>query len=340
MDNFPALLKTVILIIFIYLTYVLLQPFIGVVVVSVVFAITFSPLFKLLSKKINGGLAAFLTVFLSTVLVIFPLLSLIPLVIAEAANFARHFDVNGAWSFLQNFKELDLFGYKLPINIDTTSLMDASGSVGSFIATKSVEVLAMVSNSVGLFLIFIILYFYFLKDGKELFKIVQEALPYSKTEQLILINSFKRVAETVFIGNFLTALISGVMAFVGAWIFGLPSPMIWGLLAIILSFIPTAGAMLLYLLGAFVLLFLNGWMAAVGLIIYFIVMEILLRENVIKPKLLDDKLSFHPVFIFFALIGGVSAFGSLGLFYGPIILTFVASLYQFHVKKEHQERLN
>lgn len=335
MENFPALLKTALLVLFIYLTYLILQPFIGVITVSVIFAIIFHPLFKLLQKKLQPGLAAFLTVFLSTTLIILPLVSLIPLLIREAVIFSEHFDVNGTLQFVQNLKEINLMGYNIPLNYDPQALIDASSTVGTYIAAKSVDILAMASNSIGIFLIFIVLYYYFLKDGKQLFQSFKNVLPYHKKEQTILVDSFKKTAETVFIGNFLTALISGAMAFLGAWLFGLPSPIIWALLATILSFIPTAGALLLYLFGCIILFFSIGWANALGLALYFIVMEAVLRENFIKPKLLDDKLSFHPVFIFFALIGGVTAFGSLGLFYGPIILTFLASLYQFHTKTEH-----
>jgi predicted PurR-regulated permease PerM len=335
MENFPALLKTALLILFIYLTYLILQPFVGVITVSVVLAVISYPLFALFQKKLKPGLAAFLTVFLSTTLVILPLISLIPLLIREAVIFSEHFDVNGTLQFVQNLKEIPLFGYNIPLNYDPQALIDASSTAGAYIAAKSVDILAMVSNSIGLFLIFVVLYYYFLKDGKQLLQSLKDVLPYHKKQQSILVDSFKSTAETVFIGNFLTALISGVMAFLGAWIFGLPSPIIWALLATILSFIPTAGALLLYLFGCLILFFSLGWPHALGLALYFIVMEAVLRENFIKPKLLDDKLTFHPVFIFFALIGGVTAFGSLGLFYGPIILTFVASLYQFHTKTEH-----
>ncbi|MGL5831220.1 MAG: AI-2E family transporter [Candidatus Altimarinota bacterium] len=335
MENFPNLLKTAILVIFIYLAYVLIQPFIGIIMVSVIFAISFFPLFKLFNKKISRGLSAFLTVFFSTTLIILPLISLIPLLIREAVLFSEHFDVNGTLQFVQSIKEINLFGYVIDLNFDPQAIIDASSTVGTYIAAKSVDILAMVSNSIGNFLIFIILYYYFLKDGKTLFQSIKTSLPYHKKEQAILIDSFKKTAEVVFIGNFLTAAISGVMAFLGASIFGLPSPIIWALLATILSFIPTAGALLLYLFGTLILFFSTGWLAALGLAIYFIIMEIILRENFIKPKLLDDKLSLHPVFIFFALIGGVTAFGSLGLFYGPIILTFLASLYQFHTKTDH-----
>lgn len=336
-NNFQSILKTVILLIFVYLTFIILQPFIGVVTVSVVFAILFSPLFELFHKKwkVSLGLSAFATVFLSSLFVILPLLSLIPLLIREAIIFGKNFDLNGFLQFVQGLSNIDIFGYKPDIHFDPKSIMDASSAIGPFIAAKGLEITAEVSNSIGVFLIFIILYYYFLKDGEVLSKLVKNILPYEKKEQAILIDSFKKVASTVFVGNFLAAIVSGVIAYIGFWVFGLPSPIIWALLAMLLSFIPTAGPLLLYLLGTAILFFSGGWIYALGLAIYFLVLEMGLRENVIKPKLLDDKLSFHPVFIFFALIGGVTAFGSLGLFYGPIILTFVASLYQFHNKKEH-----
>ncbi|MCC6643559.1 AI-2E family transporter [Candidatus Peregrinibacteria bacterium] len=339
MNNFQSILKTALLLIFIYLSFILVQPFIGVVTAGVVFAIIFYPLFLFFHKKlkVHNGLAAFATVLLSTILVIFPLLSLIPLLIREALIFSHNFNVNDFLHYLQSFSGVDFFGYKFDWHFDPQTLIDASSSVGPFIAAKGLEITSQVSNSIGIFLIFLVLYYYFLKDSEYLAQNLRNILPYEKKEQTILIDSFKKVATTVFIGNFLTALISGIMAFVGFWIFGFPSPIIWALLAVMLSFIPTAGPFLLYFLGALILCFSSNWLAALGLALYFGIMEMGLRENWLKPKLLDDQLSFHPVFIFFALIGGVSAFGSLGLLYGPLILTFAASLYQFtkKVNKNH-----
>lgn len=337
MNNFQNTLKTLVLLIFAYLAFILMSPFVGVIIVSIVFAIIFSPLFEVFRKKwkINASLSAIMTVLLSSFFVILPLLSLIPLLIREAFIFGRNFDVNGFLQFIQGFSDVTLFGYKPDFQFDPKSLIDASRSIGPIIASKGLEITSQVSNSIGIFLIFLILYFYFLKDGEFLFKSFQNVLPYEKKEQAILIDSFKKVANTVFVGNFLAALISGLIAFIGFWAFGLPSPFIWALLAMLLSFIPAAGPLLLYLLGAVILFFSSGWIYALGLAIYYILMEPLFRENFLKPKLLDDKLSFHPIFIFFALVGGVTAFGSLGLFYGPIILTFLASLFQFHNKKAH-----
>lgn len=336
MNNFHNNLKTLILFIFVYLAFILVQPFIGVIVVSLVFTIIFFPLFEIFHRKwkINSSLSAFVTVLLSSLFFILPLLSLIPLLIREAIIFGKNFDMNGFLKFLQSFSDSTIFGYKLDLQFDPKSIIEAVSSIGPYIASKGLEITSKMSTSLGIFLIFLILYYYFLKDGELLLKIIKNILPYQKKEQSILIDSFKKVASTIFVGNLLGAIASGIIAFIGFWLFGLPSPIIWALFAILLSFIPTAGPLLLYLLGVVIIFFSGSWTLALGLSIYFIVMEMGLRENFIKPKLLDNKLSFHPVFIFFALIGGVTVFGSLGLFYGPVILTLLVSLFRFHNKKE------
>jgi predicted PurR-regulated permease PerM len=44
-----------------------------------------------------------------------------------------------------------------------------------------------------------------------------------------------------------------------------------------------------------------------------------LTANVVRPYVISERVHFHPLYMFFALLGGVQAFGLIGLFVGPVV---------------------
>ncbi len=49
-------------------------------------------------------------------------------------------------------------------------------------------------------------------------------------------------------------------------------------------------------------------------------------EYVFKPKVVGDRVSMHPLVVFFAIIGGLKSYGILGIIYGPLIATLFLTL--------------
>jgi predicted PurR-regulated permease PerM len=116
---------------------------------------------------------------------------------------------------------------------------------------------------------------------------------------------------------------------VGYALVGLPSPVVFGVLATICAFLPVGSALVLvpavlYLMfqghwGAAI--FLGAWSAGVGVI-----------DNFLRPFLTATQAEVSTLAVFVGAIGGASAFGILGLFIGPVLLGFVAALLQFAEK--------
>jgi predicted PurR-regulated permease PerM len=50
-------------------------------------------------------------------------------------------------------------------------------------------------------------------------------------------------------------------------------------------------------------------------------------DNMIRPLVISEQMRFHPLYVFFALLGGVQAFGVIGLFVGPAVLALATSLF-------------
>jgi predicted PurR-regulated permease PerM len=62
-----------------------------------------------------------------------------------------------------------------------------------------------------------------------------------------------------------------------------------------------------------------------------------MADNVIRPLLISDKMRFHPLYVFFALLGGVQTFGVAGLFVGPAVLALATSLLSLVREEMHAQ---
>ena len=329
-----SVLKLLIFGFFAYLFFLIITPFFPSIVLALALAMVFYPLKKRLKQlKMGDGWAAFLTVVITLLFIVLPLAGLIALLTQEALRFAHSTDLAALQEALSHLSTWNFFGYQLDLSSLKESLMSGLSSVGSYLSGKSLDILSVISNSLFLFFVFLLLYFYFLRDADHLLKNLKTLLPYTAAEQKKLITSFQQICQTIFYGNLLSALLAGVVAYLGFLIFGFKGALIWALLAFIFSFIPTLGTLLIYVAGMVILIFSSGWLAALLMLTYFIVIELLLRENWLRGKLLEDKLNFHPILVFFAIVGGVTTFGSLGLIYGPLIITFLGAFYQFYLTK-------
>jgi predicted PurR-regulated permease PerM len=141
-----------------------------------------------------------------------------------------------------------------------------------------------------------------------------------------LINVVQTTVRSVVYGELGTALAQGIVAGIGFLIAGTPTPVILALLTFFLSFTPF-GPPIIWI-GASTWLFVQGrigwgiFMALYGLIAISSV------DNILKPYIMSrgSKLSFIVMFI--GVLGGVAAFGFIGIFLGPTLLAVGLSLMQ------------
>ena len=70
------------------------------------------------------------------------------------------------------------------------------------------------------------------------------------------------------------------------------------------------------------LLLVTGKTGAATFLAIWGVLAVGLTDNVVKPWLMKGRMEVHGALIFFAIVGGLSMFGPVGLVAGPLILAF------------------
>jgi predicted PurR-regulated permease PerM len=193
---------------------------------------------------------------------------------------------------------------------------------------------AAVSGSVALgvfgtvisFVMMLFLLFFFLQDGRAMLASLTRLIPVEPTRRGLLLKYLADVIRAVVFGSTATAVLQGIFVGVGFAIVGLPSPIVFGVLATIAAFLP-AGAAAVLIPAVIYLMAAGRWGAAIFMAIWTAAMWVV--ENVVRPLLTAQRAEVSTLAIFVGAIGGAATFGILGLVIGPVLLSFAVALLRF-----------
>ena len=108
-------------------------------------------------------------------------------------------------------------------------------------------------------------------------------------------------------------------------VLGLPFPLLLGTSAGLLAFLPVGGAALVWMPTVVVLVLLGSWVSAAILAVWCLLV-VSSVDNLLRPLLIGAGAQLSTPVLFFGILGGLQAFGFIGLFVGPAVLAALASL--------------
>lgn len=205
-----------------------------------------------------------------------------------------------------------------------------SVSVGQEQALAAVDAAKVAGSLLFHSVLMVIALFFFLVRGDEIVKWLDSISPLGRGQTSELLLSFKNVSYAVIVSTIVTSAVQATAALIGYYIAQVPSPIFFGAVTFFAAFIPAIGAGVICLVAA-LLLFITGhtypaiFLALWGLLIVGLV------DNLIKPLLIKRGMEIHGAVVFFALIGGLAAFGAIGLLIGPLVVAmFMALVRMYH----------
>jgi predicted PurR-regulated permease PerM len=164
------------------------------------------------------------------------------------------------------------------------------------------------------------LMFFLFMEGKEITEKIRNHIPLRAKQKKELSNKFNSVIYASIYGMIVTAFVQGAVASLGFWIFGVESPILWGLVTIIVAILPFVGAALVWLPSAVYKLFIGETFNGLGILFYGILI-ISTIDNLIRPSIIGSRAKIHPALVLLGVLGGIELFGFLGIIIGPLILS-------------------
>ncbi|WP_295296366.1 AI-2E family transporter [uncultured Brachyspira sp.] len=339
----------------IFIMYQLLKPFGMVIFFALVFYVVLSPLFKKAIGKSYGKEDKISMIKRHTLALLFSLTSLIIFLVPtslllyaiivqliDISNIGIKYFMNLDFNSILNNAKLNELLSMLPVEISAAeilrriqdTLLSNLTSVSSYLTQNVAGILKSTGKFVSSFIFMMFSLFFFFVDGEYLKAQVSSLIP---IEQKYLDRLFKQASNGIrgiIFGNLFTGIFQGICAFIVYSIFGVSNSLTFALLTIIASFMPIIGTTIIWIpLG--VLFIING--EILRAIIFLIVswFFITIPDNFVRPLLLGNRIELHPLFIFFAILGGVLFFGLSGIILGP--LTFI--LFFEIMRMYNEERL-
>jgi predicted PurR-regulated permease PerM len=200
-------------------------------------------------------------------------------------------------------------------------LLEVVASSGGSVVLGAVG--TMVSVVLTLFVLFFVL-----RDGPRFANTLVRMLPIEPQLRGKLRRHLIDVTRAVFMGIGLTAVAQGVLLGIGFAVAGLPSPLVFGVLAVLFALVPFVGPAILWIPAALWLLSQGQPYWAIFLTVWGVVL-VGSVDNFLRPLLISGRAEVPTLAVFIGVMGGLSAFGFLGLFLGPIVLGLLVALFRF-----------
>jgi predicted PurR-regulated permease PerM len=122
-------------------------------------------------------------------------------------------------------------------------------------------------------------------------------------------------------------MVQGLLLGIGFAIVGMPAPVVFGVLAAVLSVVPFGGTALVWVPALIAMLVQGQYGQALGILIVGVVVSSV--DNFIKPMLISGRSTLPTLAVFIGVLGGLAAFGLVGLFLGPVVIALVLALVEF-----------
>lgn len=171
----------------------------------------------------------------------------------------------------------------------------------------------------------LIAFYFLLIDGHRLVAWLERVAPLPPGRFRSFLSEFRNVSRAVVISTVGTGAVQAAAALVGYLIARVPNAIFFTLVTFFMSFIPSVGAGSVPLLLS-VVLFVQGRTGWGLFLIAWGILVVGLIDNVVKPLFIKGGVEMHGAVVFFALLGGLAAFGPVGLIAGPLVVAFFVAI--------------
>jgi len=325
----------------IYVLYRILAPFLPAMAWATVVAIVTFPLYGQLRTVVGGRdtLASSLMTVLVFLTIVVPTLALAGLLLQELVQAEQVLQTAASDGRLARLGDLlnhptlhawlDRIGAMATasgIDLKARAFAAAHDVVTFLLGALTAAVTNLLAFLFQLVLIILVLFFAY-RDGLRVERAFWSGLRVHEPMQAMLRETIGGVVSSVVIGVVVTAAVQGLLGGIGFWFVGLPSPVLFGALMAVSAFIPIVGSALVWVPAAAYLALTGETVSAAGLATWG-VLAIGGADNILRPILISGGTGLPLPLMMLGALGGLIAFGFLGLVLGPLAIALFLVLFE------------
>lgn len=347
---FLALVAVVLL----WAAFKILQPFLTAILLgAILVTLTFS-LFRRVRIAAKGSSAKAAVVMLlgTTFVIVIPATILAMLLVQQANEVVEKLQTGEAQQMIQRIDVTRALGWvkRFAPNFDPATLspermlLPAIRQVPGWVARNGGAVIGGLAGMLLGFALTLLSMFFFYMEGESILQQLSVLSPLPKRYDREFGGRFKDVIDATFRGQLFTGLAQGLMTGIGLAICGVPGAAFWGAVAALLSLVPMVGAAAVWVPAAIFLsisasMGTRPWWPAIVMTLWG-VFGVSLIDNIIRPWAMKGKAQIPAIPLLFAVLGGLQAFGFVGLVIGPLVFSLLMSIIDIYKKSFALERTN
>jgi len=337
----------------IYLAYLLISPYLGVIafafVTVVMFRWVFDYFLRLKWLRGSAGWATTCTILTILATVVIPLWILVSLTIIQTTQVID--DVSNLINERDGLQDVSLDLIILKINeflagvpygteyqltkdqvIETAQslIKTISATVGSFLATSAWRVGNSTAGLITKLIIYVTLLGVLFPRYDEIIERFKHISPLDDDIDQQYINKLTNMTKSMVKGIFIIAFTQGLIAGFFFWVAGVPYVIFWMVLAMLAALFPLGVNAIAIPIGIGLLIFGKYWQAA--LVILGATLVVSNIDNILRPRLVSEEANLNPALIVLSAFGGLELFGFLGVIYGPVVMIFLMTTMEIYIR--------
>ncbi len=318
-------------------SFIVLRPFLVPIAWAAILAYASWPLHARIEQVFHGrtGVSAMAMTILMVLLVMVPAVLISAALVVElqsALDELRAWLPGGPASLAATLRDIPLIGARAADRIE--SLMADPTQMQQWVLARTGLVVGFVASTAGDLgrlaldaILALLTLFFFYRHGRELAPQIHGAARRLAGGGVdTVVDTLADTVRAVTYGTLSTALTQAVLLTFGVWIVGLGSPVLLGAITGLLALTPI-GPPLVYI-PASAWLLLHGRIVAGLVLLGWGILVVSMVDNVIKSWFLSGAARIPFLLGFFGVLGGLLAFGPIGLFVGPVAIALLLTLWR------------
>lgn len=320
-----------------YQFYRILSDFVGPLSYAALLAFAFYPIYRRLRRLLDerDGLAATLMTTAVVLLVIVPVFYLFALITRESVSLyedVSQFVTSGrTHEIMDRVRDSRIGHWWAELGPSLDALKDdlpdmalrGSQTISGFLVSQAPAAAANVFKALVNFFFTVFAMFFFFRDGERMLQGVRDLIPLEPAVKDMVIARFSETLSAVVLGSLLTGLAQGLLGGIAYWVLDTPFALLLAGATAFFSLLPFGGPVVWIGVAVYFLIENDYWragsMAAWGIVV------ISSADNFIRPLIIGGRTQIHTVLLFFGILGGLQAYGFIGMFLGPAIIAILVA---------------
>ncbi|OGH03205.1 MAG: hypothetical protein A2600_08390 [Candidatus Lambdaproteobacteria bacterium RIFOXYD1_FULL_56_27] len=232
----------------------------------------------------------------------------------------------------------EVFNLKYNVSSLQSLILDWARNASSYLLDSINNWLGNLLGFLVNFMVMMVTLYGILAEGEAIKRFFVELSPLPADEEDLVIDKFNQMNYVTLVGNGIGGVIQGVAAGVIFWMAGIQSIFLWTATMIVLAFVPMVGMSVGFIPASLYLWMVGKQTEAVGVFLGCSLIAIAVEQG-FKPRFVGGRVKIHSVLVFLSIIGGVTAFGALGIFYGPLVMSIFLTFVNLYHKRYGSENL-